>query len=180
MIEITEITPVLRKDEIEKKVAAIADQISFDYKSKELILIGVLKGAFVFLADIIRHIKIPVVVDFVRVASYGSSLSSSGKIELSYEPDTDLKGKAVIIVEDIVDTGLTMSYLVDYLHSFNPESVEICALIDKQERRKKNIVIRYACHVTQKGFLVGYGLDYAEKYRNLTDICHLKFKPARG
>lgn len=171
----TEIIPVLRKDEIGKKVAAVANRISSDYKNKELVLIGVLKGAFVFLADIMRHLEIPVTVDFVRVSSYGGSSNSSGKIRLSYEPETQIEGKAVIIVEDIVDTGLTLSYLVDYLKSFNPESVEICAMIDKQERRSKDVSVKYACHIVEEGFLVGYGLDYAEKYRNLADICNLKF-----
>jgi hypoxanthine phosphoribosyltransferase len=171
----TKLIPILRKDEIDKKVATIADQISFDYSDKKLVLIGVLKGAFVFLADIMRHIKIPVLIDFIRVSSYGSNSVSSGNIRLSYEPEVDLKGKAVIIIEDIIDTGLTMSYLVDYIHSFAPDSVDICVLIDKQERRKKNVVIKYTCHVATEGFLVGYGLDYAERYRNLTDICNLKF-----
>ncbi len=172
-----ELIPVLRKDSIDKMVAEVAHKISSDYKDRELVLIGVLKGAFIFLADLARHLTIPVKIDFVRVASYGSGTSSSGNIRLTKEIEIDIKNKDVLIVEDIVDTGLTLAYLIDYLNSFGPNTVKICSLLDKSERRKTEIKIDYACHVVEKGlgFIVGYGIDYNEDYRHLPDIYHLKF-----
>ncbi len=146
-----------------------------DYAGSELIVVGVLKGAFVFLADLVRKLTIPVKIDFVRVSSYGKETESSGEIRLTQNLETDPKDKHVLIVEDIVDTGLTLSFLVEHLNNLGAKSVRICALIDKRERRSKNLDVRYACHVVEKGFLVGYGLDYAEDYRYLPDICHLKF-----
>jgi len=166
--------PVLKKDEIDKKIASIAHRISSDYQDQELILIGVLKGAFVFLADLMRKLTIPVKVDFVRIYSYGSGTSSSGNIQLSKKLGIDIKNKDVLIIEDIVDTGLTLTWLIAYLKSFRPKTVKVCTLLDKVERRKTKIKIDYACHVVQEGFLVGYGLDYAENYRNLPEIYHLK------
>ena len=136
-----ELIPVLTKEAIHKKVAQIASKISTDYKGCELIFIGVLKGAFVFLSDLIRHLDIPVKVDFIRVFSYGSGTSTSGQINLGKGIEVDVKNKHVLIIEDIVDTGLTLSYIVDYIKSFGPKSVKVCTLIDKCERRKKNIKI---------------------------------------
>jgi hypoxanthine phosphoribosyltransferase len=169
-----ELIPILNKKEIEKKVHAVAQQISTDYAGCDLLFIGVLKGAFVFLSDLIRQVTIPVKVEFVRVSSYGGNTSSTGHIKLAYKPESDLKNKDVLIVEDIIDTGLTICYLLDYFSSFGPNSVQVCTLIDKRERRDKKIKIRYTCHVVEEGFLVGYGLDYAEKYRYLPDIYCLK------
>ena len=166
--------PVLKKDEIDKKIASIAHRISSDYQDQELILIGVLKGAFVFLADLMRKLTIPVKVDFVRIYSYGSGTSSSGNIQLSKKLEIDIKNKDVLIIEDIVDNGMTKTWLINYLKSFRPKTVKVCTLLDKVERRKTKIKIDYACHVVQEGFLVGYGLDYAENYRNLPEIYHLK------
>lgn len=170
-----ELIPVLRKDSIDKMVAEVAHKISSDYKNRELVLIGVLKGAFIFLADLARHLTIPVKIDFVRVASYGSGTSSSGNIRLTKEIEINIKNKDVLIVEDIVDTGLTLAYLIDYLNSFGPNTVKICSLLDKIERRKMEIKIDYACHVVGKGFIVGYGIDYNEDYRHLPEIYQLKF-----
>lgn len=170
-----ELIPILSKNEIDQRVTAIAAKISADYAQSELVVIGVLKGAFVFLSDLIRKLSIPVEVEFVRVSSYGTESATNEKIRLTYELETEIKNKDVLIIEDIIDTGLTISFLVDYLFAFNPKSVQICTLIDKQERKKKRIDIRYACHVVKEGFLVGYGLDFAEKYRYLPDIYHLKF-----
>lgn len=170
-----ELIPFLSKDNIDKMVTEVAHKISSDYKDRELVLIGVLKGAFIFLADLARHLTIPVKIDFVRVASYGSGTSSSGTIHLTKEIEIDIKNKDVLIVEDIADTGLTLAYLIDYLNSFGPNTVKICSLLDKIERRKTKIKIDYACHVVEKGFIVGYGIDYNEDYRHLADIYHLKF-----
>ena len=169
-----ELIPVLKKDDIGKMVVAVARKISSDYKDRELILIGVLKGSFVFLSDLIRNLSIPVKVDFVGVSSYSDKTSSSGKIQLTKSIEIDIKNKNVLVVEDIVDSGLTLAWLIDYLMSFEPKAVNICTLIDKRERRETQIQIDYTCHVIQEGFLVGYGLDYAEDYRNLPEIYHLK------
>ena len=169
-----EFIPVLKKDDIGKMVVAVARKISSDYKDRELILIGVLKGSFVFLSDLIRNLSIPVKVDFVGVSSYSDKTSSSGKIQLTKSIEIDIKNKNVLVVEDIVDSGLTLAWLIDYLMSFEPKAVNICALIDKRERRETQIQIDYTCHTVQEGFLVGYGLDYVEDYRNLPEIYHLK------
>jgi len=169
-----EFIPVLKKDEINEMVVDVARKISLDYKDKELILIGVLKGSFVFLSDLIRNLSIPVKVDFVGVSSYGNKTSSSGKIQLTKSIEIDIENKNVLVVEDIVDSGLTLAWLIDYLMSFKPETVNVCTLLDKRERRETEIQIGYTCHVVQEGFLIGYGLDYAEDYRNLPEIYHLK------
>jgi hypoxanthine phosphoribosyltransferase len=170
-----ELIPVLRKNDIENMVAQVAQKISSDYQDHELILIGVLKGAVVFLSDLMRHLSISVQVDFIRVSSYGSDTSSSGNIRLTKAIEVDIKNKDVLVVEDIVDTGLTLTYIVDYLKSFNPKTVKVCTLLDKHERRESNITLDYSCHLVEKGFLVGYGLDYNENYRDLPEIYHLKF-----
>lgn len=169
-----EFIPFLKKEDIDKLVVAVARKISSDYKDRELILIGVLKGSFIFLSDLIRNLSIPVKVDFVGVSSYGDKTSSSGKIQLTKSIEIDIKNKNILVVEDIVDSGLTLAWLIDYLMSFEPETVHVCALLDKRERRETKIQIDYTCHVTHEGFLVGYGLDYAEDYRNLPEIYHLK------
>jgi len=167
--------PVLEKNDIERMVVDIARRISDDYRDRELILIGVLNGAFVFLADLIRQISVPVQVAFVCASSYGAGTSSSGHIHLSKEIDIDIKGKDVLLVEDIVDTGLTIEYLIDYLKSFNPESIKVCTFLNKQERREKKIMLDYHCHTIREGFVVGYGLDYNGNYRGLPGIYDLKF-----
>lgn len=170
----SELIPVLKKDAIARKVTDIARKISSDYKDRELIIVGVLKGSFIFVSDLVRQLTIPVKIDFVSVSSYGSSTSSSGKICLTKEVGLDLKNKDVLIIDDIIDTGLTLAYLVDYMKSFGPKTVKLCIFLDKNERRKVALDADYVCHVVSKGFLVGYGLDYAENYRNLPEIYHLK------
>ena len=169
-----ELIPVLKREEIEKSIARVAETISADYQGKELVLIGVLKGAFVFLSDLARQITIPVKIDFLRAASYGCRTSSSGKIQLTKDIEVDIADKDVLIVEDIVDTGRTLAWLVDYLNTFNPKTVRICTMVDKRERRHSKVKVDYACHIVEEGFLVGYGLDYDEEYRNLPEIYHLK------
>ena len=169
-----ELISVLNKDDIAKTVQILAQRISSEYLDRELILVGVLKGAFVFLADLIRQITIPMEVDFIRVASYGGGTSSSETIRLSKDIELDIVDKDLLIIEDIIDTGLTLSWLIDYFKSLGPKTVKVCALLDKYERRKCDVDIDFVGHVVDKGFLVGYGLDYAEKYRNLPEIYHLK------
>ena len=168
-----DLTPVLKKESIDAQISAVAHKISRDYNPSELILIGVLKGAFIFLADLIRQLTIPAKVDFVRIASYGASTSSSGKIRLTKEIEIDVAGKEVLIVEDIVDTGLSLVYLIDYLTALGAKSVKVCTMIDKRERRQATVDVAYACHVVDEGFLVGYGLDFNEEYRGLPEIYHL-------
>lgn len=168
-----EFVPVLKRDAIQSSVAALGRTLSADYQGRSPILIGVLKGAFVFLADLIRHLTLPVQIDFVRTASYGDDMTSSGSVRLTKDVETDLTGKDVLIVEDIVDSGLTISYLIDLFTSRKANSVRVCALIDKRERRETAVCVDYACHVVESGYLVGYGLDYAEEYRQLPDIYHL-------
>ena len=165
---------VLSKAEIVRKVKTLACRISEDYDQKDVVAIGILKGAFIFLADLVRELTIPVEIDFVRLASYGSDTSSSGQIRITKEIETDIKGRHVIVVEDIVDSGLTIAYLLDHLNKSRPKSIKVCALIDKKERREVDVPVDYAGHVVAQGFLVGYGLDFDEKYRNLPEIYHLK------
>ena len=169
-----ELIPVLKKDDIKHMVVQVADRISSDYQDHELILIGVLKGAYIFLSDLVRQISIPVQVDFIGVSSYGSGTSPSGGIRLTKDIEIDVTNKNVLVIEDIVDTGLTLTYIVDYLKSFSPKTVKVCTLIDKRERRRSKIKIDYACHRVGEGFLVGYGLDYSEDYRDLPEIYRLK------
>ena len=154
-----DLVPVLKTDEIQRIVSELGQKISSDYQGRELILVGVLKGAFIFLSDLIRQLTIPVKIDFIRAASYGSGTSTSGKIQLTKEIEIDIKGKDVIMVEDIVDTGLTLNYILEHVKSFGPRSVRVCALLDKIERRQSGIAVDYAGYQVPKGFLVGYGLD---------------------
>jgi hypoxanthine phosphoribosyltransferase len=173
-VTMPELIPVLTSEEIERSVATVADRISADYRNREVILVGVLKGAFVFLSDLIRQLSIPIKVDFVRIASYGNGTSSSGSVALTKPLEIDISGKDVLVIEDIVDTGITLRWLTDHLSGLGPSSVKVCTLIDKKERRRSDVRVDYACNVVDKGFLVGYGLDYAEDYRYLPAVYHLK------
>lgn len=166
-------TLVLSRAEIAKKTKALAHRISQDYNNKEIIVIGILKGAFIFLADLVRELTTPVEIDFVRLASYGAGTSSSGNIRITKEIELDIRGRHVLVVEDIIDSGLTIAYLLDYLKQYEPESIKVCSLIDKIERREVQIQVDYAGHEVHAGFLVGYGLDFDEKYRALPEIYHL-------
>lgn len=172
--QMSELIPVLTRKDISYAVTALAKEISYDYREKELVLIGVLKGAFVFLSDLARCLSIPVKIDFITASSYGDGTTSSGKIRITETPSMDLKDKHVLLVEDIVDTGLTAGYLAAHLKSLGSKTVKLCAMIDKRERREKAVKVDYAGSVVEKGFLVGYGLDYDEQYRNLPEIYHLK------
>jgi hypoxanthine phosphoribosyltransferase len=170
-----EFISILKKTDIKQKITDVSNQISRDYQDRQLILIGVLKGAFIFLADLVRQLTIErVQIDFIKAASYGTKMSSSGAIRLTKDIDIDIRGMDVLLVEDIVDTGITLSFLKDHLKKYEPKSIKFCTLIDKRERREKNIKVDYVCHVVEKGFIVGYGLDYAENYRNLPEIYDLK------
>ncbi|GAB4340247.1 MAG: hypoxanthine phosphoribosyltransferase [Desulfobulbaceae bacterium] len=165
---------ILNRDRIRDKTIELAARISQDYADRDLVLVGVLNGAFIFLADLVRAMTIPHRIDFIRVASYGSSDTSSGNIRLSKDVELDLAGSHVLLVEDIIDTGSTLSWLTEHFRKKNAASVRICALIDKKERRVSQVPIDYAGFSLTKGFLVGYGLDYAEQYRYLPDIYTLQ------
>ena len=165
---------LIPRENIQRRVKELARQISSDYEGKEPILIGILNGVVFFFADLMREISIPTKMDFIRAASYGSEMKSSGSIRLTKDVEMPVRGKPVILVEDIVDTGLTLTHIVKNLESKGPESLRICALIDKLERRDIDVSIDYCGFKINEGFLVGYGLDYDEKYRHLPDICILK------
>jgi hypoxanthine phosphoribosyltransferase len=162
---------LIPRQEIQSKVKDLAQRISSDYAGKEPILIGILNGVVFFFAELVMSLSIPCKIDFIRASSYGSSKASSGTINLVKDIEIPVKGQDLIIVEDIVDTGLTLDHLVRSLKSREPASVKICALIDKTERREQEVALDYCGFRIQEGFLVGYGLDYAEQYRYLPDIC---------
>ena len=158
---------------IRQRVAELGTEITRDYSGRRPVLLGVLNGAFIFMADLARAIDLPVQIDFLRVASYGDATTSSGQVRMTKEPELALEDRDVLLVEDIVDTGTTIAWLRDYITSRKAASIRICALIDKQERRQTEVDVHYRGFTVQEGFLVGYGLDYAEDYRNLPDICTL-------
>ena len=159
------------KDVIEKRVRELAGTISRDYEGKELIVIGILKGAFIFMADLIRCLSVPCRVDFVRLASYGEGPSSSGRVVMTKDIETSIKDRDILIVEDVVDTGLTLSFLVNWLKERNPCSIKVCAFLDKRKRRRVPFEADYVGFTIDDGFVVGYGLDFNEKARFLPDIC---------
>jgi hypoxanthine phosphoribosyltransferase len=161
---------LLGREVIEARVRELAEIISRDYAGRELIVIGVLKGAFVFMADLIRCLSIPCRVDFVRLASYGAATASSGKVLLTKDLDTSIRGKDVLIVEDIVDTGCTLSFLVDWLRERNPRTLKVCAFLDKKGRRKVPFDADYVGFSIKDDFVVGYGLDFNEMSRFLPEI----------
>lgn len=164
---------VISEKDIHQRVKELGVSITKDYKDKRLVLIGVLNGAFIFLADLARAIDLEIEIDFIRVASYGNETSSSGSINLSKDIEMDLTGKHVLLVEDIVDTGLTMAWLAKHMLSKKAASVKLCTLIDKHERRSNELDVDYVGFTLDSGFLIGYGLDHAERHRNLRQICSL-------
>jgi hypoxanthine phosphoribosyltransferase len=161
-------------EDLARRVRELADEVSRDYKGKDLVMIGVLKGAVFFLSDLMRHLDIPVEVDFMAVASYGSATKSSGVVRILKDLDAVIEGRDVLIVEDIVDSGLTLQYLMRNLAGRNPRSLEVCALLIKPERRKVDIPTRYIGFEIPDRFAIGYGLDYGERYRNLPFVAALK------
>jgi hypoxanthine phosphoribosyltransferase len=161
---------LLSEKKILQRVGTLARQISKDFSGRELLMVGVLKGAFVFLADLARRMKVPVKIDFVRLASYGSETCSSGKIRFTKDIEVPLKGKDVLIVEDIIDTGVTLKYLYRCLQARRPRSLTVVTLLDKPSRRKVSFQADYTGFHIPDHFVVGYGLDCAEEHRNLGGI----------
>jgi len=168
-----EFIPLISADEIKKQIKKIGQEISKDYKNKDLILVGVLKGSFIFLADLTRRITIDHEIDLIGASSYEGT-SSTGQIVFTKQPDLELEGRDVLLVEDIVDTGNTLVKIIEFIKLLNPNSIKVCTLIDKHERREVKIDVDYSCFSLNKGFIVGYGLDYNERYRNLPAIYDLK------
>lgn len=165
---------LIDEESLQSKVRELGSKITEDYKGKELLLICVLKGAVVFVSDLMKRIDLPLEVDFMAVSSYGSDTKSSGVVRILKDLNQGIEGKNVLIVEDIIDSGLTLSYLIENLKARGPESVEICTILDKPDRRKTDIDIKYTGFQVPDEFVVGYGLDYAEKYRNLPYVAVLK------
>ncbi len=161
---------LISKKEIAEFVKRIGKQISSDYAGKEILMVCVLKGAFIFMADLVREITIPVQVDFMSVSSYGNGTSTSGVVRILRDLDSDITGKHVIIVEDIIDSGLTLKHLKELLATRNPASIAICTAFDKPERRKVDVLVNYIGQRIPDEFIVGYGLDFDGDYRHLADV----------
>ena len=159
------------RKEIAATVKRLAAEINRDYRGKNPLLIGILKGSFMFMADLVRLLDFPLAVDFIRLSSYGSGRESSGRIKVVPGLSAPVKGRDVLVIEDIVDTGLTVAFLLDYLRKKRPSSLKLCALTDKPSRRRVPLAIDYLGFTVPNKFLVGYGLDWDEKFRNLPDIC---------
>lgn len=165
---------LISAEEIQEKIGHLAKQITDDYRDKDLLLVGVLKGAFVFMSDLAREIHLPIDFDFMAVSSYGSSTKSSGVVRILKDLDYEITGRHVLLVEDIIDSGLTISYLLRYLEARRPASLEICSLFWKKGEQAVELDVRYPGFEIPPVFVVGYGLDFAERYRNLPYIGILK------
>jgi hypoxanthine phosphoribosyltransferase len=162
------------EEQVANRIKELGEAITKDYAGKEILMIGVLRGAVIFMADLARSIKLPVAIDFMAVSSYGASTSSSGVVRILKDLDEDVENKHVLIVEDIIDSGLTLNYLMDNLWSRKPASIKICTLLNKPDRRKVEVPIAYNGFTIPDYFVVGYGLDFAERYRNYPFIGVLK------
>jgi hypoxanthine phosphoribosyltransferase len=161
---------LIPRAQIARRVTELAEEIGRDYAGRDLVMVGVLKGVFIFMADLARALPFPVEVDFVRLCSYGGGTTTSGEVHITKDVELPLKDRDVLIVEDIVDTGLTLAFLKQHLTSHRPRSLKICCFIDKKERREVEVPLDYVGFVVEKGFLVGYGLDCGEQNRTLPEI----------
>ncbi|MCX7831723.1 MAG: hypoxanthine phosphoribosyltransferase [Actinobacteria bacterium] len=161
---------LITEEEIKTKVEELAERITIDYQGKKPLFIGILKGAFVFLSDLVRKIEIPLEIDFMSVSSYGKATQTSGVVKIEKDLDRDIRNRHIILVEDILDTGLTLKYLVDTLSARNPASIEICTLLVKEGKQRVNIEPKYVGFTIPDEFVVGYGLDFAGMYRHLNSI----------
>ena len=162
------------EEQLKNRVREIAQQITADYQGKEIMLISVLRGSFVFMADLCRAIDLPCTLDFMAVSSYGKGTKSSGQVQITKDLSEDISDRHIIVVEDILDSGNTLSYLLKILENRHPASIRLCTLLDKPDRRVKPVEVHYSGFTIPDAFVVGYGLDYAEKYRNLPYIGILK------
>jgi hypoxanthine phosphoribosyltransferase len=173
-LNLDEVDVLYSEEEVKQVVQRIGQEITKDYAGEDLLVVGILKGAFIFMADLVRQIDARVRVDFMDVSSYGSSTVSSGEVRIMKDLEYSIEGKNVLIVEDIVDTGLTLFYITEILKKRGPKSVKVCCLLDKPSRRKSPIHPDYVGYIIPDKFVVGYGLDYAELYRDYPAICVLK------
>jgi hypoxanthine phosphoribosyltransferase len=158
---------LIDEDALQSRIAELGEEVSADYAGRDLLLIGVLKGAVFFMADLMRHLTVPCEIDFMAVSSYGASTDSSGVVRILKDLDINIEGRHVLVVEDIIDSGLTLSYLMRNLESREPATLEVCALMTKPERREIDLPVRYVGFEIPNRFVIGYGLDFAERYRNL-------------
>lgn len=165
---------LISEETLEKRIAELGKQITEDYDNKDLLVVGILKGANIFMSDLVRKINTKMMMDFMVVSSYGSGAVSSGVVKIIKDLDFDIEGKHIVIVEDIIDTGLTLSYLKEYLENRHAASVKICSLLNKPSRRQNHVEIDYLGFEVPDEFIIGYGIDYAENYRNLPFIGTLK------
>src|SRR5919201_6991597 len=165
---------LVTSDELQRRVKELAAEISRDYEGRDLVMIGILKGAVLFLGDLMRFLTVPCEIDFMAVSSYGSETDSSGVVRILKDLDASIEGRDVLIVEDIIDSGLTLQYLLRSLQARNPRSLEVCALLTKPERRKVELPIRYVGFEIPNRFAIGYGLDHAERFRNLPYVAVLQ------
>ncbi|MGI6767388.1 MAG: hypoxanthine phosphoribosyltransferase [Lentihominibacter sp.] len=167
-------TVMITQEEIYAKAAEIGRQITRDYAGKEIVLVGILRGAVLWMADIMKNIKLDMIIDFMAVSSYGAATKTSGIVKINKDLDTDIEGKDVIIVEDIIDSGVTLNYLMGYFESRGAASIRICTLLNKPKGRRVDIDVDYIGFEVEDIFIVGYGLDYDQRYRNLPYITWLK------
>jgi hypoxanthine phosphoribosyltransferase len=175
MMDDKNFTKYLNRHEIDAAVQSLANRINADYEGKQLVLVGVLKGAIVFMADLIRHLKIETEVEFVRLSSYGKARTSSGTVTILKDISCDIRGKHVLIVEEIIDSGRTLKFLFERLQASGAASVEIVTLLDKASKRVVDVPVKYVGRPIDDQFLIGYGLDLEEKCRNLPDVYYLKY-----
>ena len=175
MIDDRNFTKYLSRHEIDASVQSLANRLNEDYAGKQVVLVGVLKGAIVFMADLVRHLKMDVEVEFVRLSSYGKARTSSGTVTIVKDIQADVRDKHILIVEEIIDSGRTLKFLYERLKSSGPASVEIVTLLDKASKRIVDVPVKYVGRTVEDQFLIGYGLDLEEKCRNLADIYYLKY-----
>jgi hypoxanthine phosphoribosyltransferase len=168
---------LVSSEDLARRVAELGAEISRDYEGRDLVMVGVLKGAVVFIADLMRHLTVPCEIDFMAVTSYGSSTDSSGVVRILKDLDASIEGRDVLIVEDIIDSGLTLQYLIRNLKVRSPRSLEVCALLTKPERRRVDLPTRYVGFEIPNRFAIGYGLDHSQKYRNLDFVAVLEDGP---
>ena len=164
---------LIDEDKLQRRVAELGEEISADYAGRDLLLVGVLKGAVFFMADLMRRLSVPCEIDFMAISSYGASTDSSGVVRILKDLDINIEGRDVLVVEDIIDSGLTLSYLVRNLEAREPATLEVCALLTKPERRQIDVPVRYVGFEIPNRFVIGYGLDFAERYRNLPYVAVL-------
>jgi hypoxanthine phosphoribosyltransferase len=165
---------LVSREDLLHRVKELGEEISRDYQGRDLVMVGVLKGAVLFIADLLRHLTVPCEIDFMAVSSYGSSTDSSGVVRILKDLDSSVEGRDVLIVEDIIDSGLTLQYLLRNLRARNPRSLEVCALLTKPERRRVDLPTKYVGFEIPNRFAIGYGLDYAQRYRNLEYVAALE------